>query len=444
VTDRAPLKSSIHRLLSLRVAVAAAFAALVFATVAFFGERRQLEENVADVARFEVQRFAAGTQTILDNPDGIDPALMQASLDGYSARSRRAVRRDGEFVFVGIYAQDGEEIAHMEDAGYEHIDAVHDIVESLTHTAKEWESEPTVTAVVMGRTHVGVAVPLENSGGEIVAHVEGVFAVSDEAAAAMRRSVLRAVLYVVAIVLLTTLIIYPVISNLLGRLARTTVSLLDSNLETLQVLGSAIAKRDSDTDAHNYRVTLYAVRLAQEIGLGHEKVRTLIKGALLHDVGKIGIRDAVLLKPGKLSHAEYEVMKKHVYHGVDITSRSSWLADARSVVASHHEKYDGKGYPEGLAGEDIPIEARIFAIVDVFDALTSKRPYKEPFSFEETMRILREGSGSHFDPQLLTLFDRCARDLYDTYAGRADDSAREDLHKLTATYFPRDVSELID
>jgi HD-GYP domain-containing protein (c-di-GMP phosphodiesterase class II) len=444
VNDRAPLKSSIHRLLSLRVAVATAFAALALGTVAFFGERSRLEGSVADVARFEVQRFAAGTQLILDDPEGIDPDLMQASLEGYSARSRRAVRQDGVFVFVGVYGEDGAEIARMEDGAYEHIDAVRDIMESLTHTAKEWEKEPTVTAVVMGQPHVGVAVPLYNSAGDIVAHVEGVFAVSDEAAAAARRAVVRAVLYVVAIVLLTTLIIYPVISNLLGRLARTTVSLLDSNLETLQVLGSAIAKRDSDTDAHNFRVTLYAVRLAQEIGLSHERMRTLIKGSLLHDVGKIGIRDAVLLKPGKLSHAEYEVMKKHVYHGVDITSRSSWLADARSVVASHHEHYDGKGYPDGLAGEDIPVEARIFAIVDVFDALTSKRPYKDPFTFQETMQILREGAGSHFDPQLLTLFDRCARDLYDTYAGRTDETAREDLHKLTATYFPRDVAELID
>jgi HD-GYP domain-containing protein (c-di-GMP phosphodiesterase class II) len=432
VTDRAPLKSSIHRLLSLRVAVATGFIALAFASIAFFTERNRL------------QRFAAGVQPILDDSAGVDPDLMQAALHGYSMRSRRAERRNGSFVFVGIYDEGGTELARVEDQNYDYIEDVRIIMESIGHASDDWESEPSVTARVAGFFNDTATTEIYTTRGDIIAHVEGVFAISDVGLADLRRRVLRTVLYVIGIVLLTTLTIYPVISNLLGRLARTTISLLDSNLETLQVLGSAIAKRDSDTDAHNYRVTLYSVHLAQEIGLSHEAMRTLIKGALLHDVGKIGIRDAVLLKPGKLSHAEYEVMKKHVYHGVDITSRSSWLADARAVVASHHEKYDGNGYPDGLAGEDIPIVARIFAIIDVFDALTSKRPYKEPFSFEETMQILREGSGTHFDPQLLTIFDRCARRLYDTYAGRTDDSAREDLYNLTAEYFPRDVSELID
>jgi len=254
--------------------------------------------------------------------------------------------------------------------------------------------------------------------------------------------VVRSVVIVFLLVLLTTAVIYPVISSLIGRLARTTTSLLDSNLETLQVLGSAIAKRDSDTDAHNYRVTVYSVRLAEETGVDREEIRSLIKGSLLHDVGKIGIRDAILLKPGRLSDDEFEVMKTHVNHGLDITARSSWLEDARSVVGFHHERFDGAGYPRGLRGEEIPPSARIFAIVDVFDALTSKRPYKEPFSFEETIVILDQGRGSHFDPHFLDCFRRIARDLYDEFAGLENDAPRRELHSITERYFAKNAREL--
>ena len=116
----------------------------------------------------------------------------------------------------------------------------------------------------------------------------------------MQARVFRAIAATIVVVVLTTLVVYPIITNLLGRLTRLTESLLDSNIETLKVLGSAIAKRDSDTDSHNYRVTVIAVRLAEEIGLHDEQIRAIIKGGFLHDVGKIGIRDAILLKPGSV------------------------------------------------------------------------------------------------------------------------------------------------
>ena len=217
-----------------------------------------------------------------------------------------------------------------------------------------------------------------------------------------------------------------------------TVNLLDSNLETLQVLGSAIAKRDSDTDAHNYRVTIFSVRLAEAAGLEKQSIQKLIKEAFLHDVGKIGVRDNVLLKPGRLDEEEFQVMKNHVRHGLDIVSRSHWLHDAKDVVGFHHEKYDGKGgYDAGLAGEDIPINARIFAIADVFDALTSKRPYKEPFSFEESVEILREGRGTHFDPALVNLFVAIAQPLYDLLSGKDDAVPREELGGIIEEYFTK-------
>jgi len=208
------------------------------------------------------------------------------------------------------------------------------------------------------------------------------------------------------------------------------------------VLGATIAKRDSDTEAHNYRVTIYATRLAQTVGLDNKKMQSLIKGSFLHDVGKIGIRDDILLKPGKLDEEEFEIMKEHVNHGLDIIRKSNWLKNAAGIVGGHHEKFNGKGYPEGLAEIVIPLSARIFAIADVFDALTSRRPYKEPFSFEKTMEILQQSKGSHFDPELLEKFNGIARELYDEFSGREDDRLKDQLHALTSQYFHSGIDTL--
>jgi putative nucleotidyltransferase with HDIG domain len=269
------------------------------------------------------------------------------------------------------------------------------------------------------------------------------FDVSDEEIAALDRRMIRSALFGIGIVFITALLIYPFITSLLGRLSGLTTRLLDANLETISVLGSAIAKRDSDTDAHNFRVTVYSARIAEQMGLDSETMRTLIKGAFLHDVGKIGIRDNVLLKPGKLTDDEYKVMKRHVNHGLDIVERSDWLDDAREVVGSHHEKFDGTGYDRGLKGEEIPVTARIFAIADVFDAVASKRPYKEPYSFDETMEILEAGRGTHFDPRMLDAFSEIARPLYDKFANSDVEVPRAELTEIVRRYFQKEVAELI-
>jgi len=165
------------------------------------------------------------------------------------------------------------------------------------------------------------------------------------------------------------------------------------------------------------------------------KIRDLIAGAFLHDVGKIGISDSILLKPAKLTEEEFTVMKTHVTLGVDILTKSNWLQSARDVVEFHHEKFAGTGYMRGLKGEDIPINARIFAIVDVFDALTSKRPYKEPLPFDETMAILRRDSGSHFDPRLIAAFDGIVEPLYREVSGIPDEAVEKMLKAIIQRYF---------
>lgn len=219
--------------------------------------------------------------------------------------------------------------------------------------------------------------------------------------------------------------------------ARLSAALLDANLEALAMLGSAIAKRDADTDAHNFRVVVYAVRLAEARGLPEEEIRELIKGAFVHDVGKIGVRDAVLLKPGRLETDEFTEMRRHVEHGLEIVRRSAWLARAAEVVGGHHEKFDGSGYPRGLAGDAIPLAARVFAIADVFDAVTSDRPYHRPRTLEETLELAREGSGRHFDPELVDRFLTIAPALHARFANR-DEEPRREAAQIVARYF-RDV-----
>ena len=192
-------------------------------------------------------------------------------------------------------------------------------------------------------------------------------------------------------------------------------------LETQDVTIFALAKlaesRDSDTGAHIERVQSYCQVLADRmLGSGRWPisaafVRLLFQTSPLHDIGKVSVPDAILLKPGKLSHAEFEVMKTHTTCGADTLAaaarqrpRAAYLEMARQIALSHHEKWDGTGYPEALAGDAIPLAARVVAVADVYDALTSRRVYKEPFDHARAHGILVDGAGTHFDPQVIEVF----------------------------------------
>lgn len=212
-----------------------------------------------------------------------------------------------------------------------------------------------------------------------------------------------------------------------AMLEETSKALRQANVGVLEVLGSAIAKRDHGTIAHNYRVTFYAYKLGQVIGHPEENLRSLIKGAFLHDVGKIGISDTILLKEGSLTDQEFQIMKGHVRHGSDIIGGYPWLGDCLDVVLHHHEKFDGTGYMSGLKEDEIPINARIFAVADVFDALTNVRPYKRALSYDETIDIMKKGRGSHFDPDIIDGLFMIGEDLYREICRIDDDGLRDML-----------------
>lgn len=179
--------------------------------------------------------------------------------------------------------------------------------------------------------------------------------------------------------------------------------LRDANLESIHRLVVATEYRDADTAAHIRRMSQISALLARKIRLSPKDVELVLHASPMHDIGKIATPVEILLKPGKLNAEEWDIMRKHTHVGADILkdSSSQLLRTGELIAISHHEKWNGKGYPNGLAGEDIPIEGRVCAVADVFDALTSKRPYKEAFSTEESLAIIQNESGKHFDPRLV-------------------------------------------
>ena len=207
-------------------------------------------------------------------------------------------------------------------------------------------------------------------------------------------------------------IIKPISSAIVKARVKTHLSLvqadelLDSRLQVVQRLGRAAEYKDNETGMHVMRMSHYAKELALAYGLTEQQSEILLHAAPMHDIGKIGIADSIMLKPGKLTEEEFTTMKQHPEIGAEIIGDcgdSLLLKVAKSVSLTHHEKWDGSGYPHGLAGEDIPIEGRICALADVFDALTSKRPYKEAWSVEDTITFLQSQKGKHFEPKLVDL-----------------------------------------
>jgi len=439
MSSKKSLEKSIKNILLKRLAAVYALIAVLLVIIVLIIQLYEIRDLANEQAVESVNRFNAQVMYILDDPTKLNADSLNKELVLF--RKYRTQHKFGNFIYGSIYNLKGKQLTHFSDPDIE-ISNLQFHLDKYFNEHRITQQSDIYTIKFEGLTpYIYVGLPMENSDGELAARVEGVYSISAEGWKIIVFRIFRALLIAFLILTLTTVAIYPVISGLIKRLSRLTGNLLESNLETLKVLGSAVSKRDSDTDAHNYRVTIIAVNLAKEMGLTNEEIRSLIKGAFLHDVGKIGIRDNILLKPGKLTDEEYEIMKTHVSHGVEVIENSEWLEDAKDIVGYHHEKYDGTGYGHGLSGKDIPIRARIFAIADVFDALTSKRPYKEPLSYEETIDILEAGRGRHFDPEVLDNFSIISRNMFDTVSQKLDDDLRKELSTLISDYFSTEITE---
>ncbi|BCR04419.1 two-component system response regulator [Desulfuromonas versatilis] len=205
------------------------------------------------------------------------------------------------------------------------------------------------------------------------------------------------------------------------RIRTTLDELQDAYDSTLAALVRSLDAREKETGSHSERVRSYTLALAEVLGVEQGRRDDLAMGALLHDIGKVGVSDNILLKPGKLDEQEWEVMRRHSRIGYDIICGVRFLDKAAEVVLSHHERYDGGGYPDGLKGEEIPLGARIFAIADTLDAMTSDRPYRKALPFQAVVDELKRCSGTQFDPRMVEAFLSIPKRQWEEIAGKALD-----------------------
>ena len=188
---------------------------------------------------------------------------------------------------------------------------------------------------------------------------------------------------------------------------RTTMQDLERSYDnTLEAMGDALDLRDAETEGHSKRVTAYTIALAREVGLDADELRVIARGAFLHDIGKIATPDSILLKPGKLDAEEMAIMREHCERGYEMVRKIPFLREASEIVYAHQESFDGSGYPRGLKGMEIPLGARIFAIADTLDAITSDRPYRQGRSYEAARAEIMRCAGRQFDPEIVDVFSR--------------------------------------
>lgn len=417
-------QQNIHKKLIKRLFYGWLSLSVVIGVIVFFIEVERVDDFVVNMALEESRFFISDDRNYLNIDQGKRDYLFQKSLHQIKER---------HFVIAEFYDKDKKKIVEVINPQSAFVETAinknrHDLLMDDTVRYKKY--------YINKQLYLMVIVPLKTEGGKISGYFEGVYQVDENTMRSIKRNVAWSLGLVVLVVLATTVLIYPFIIALNKDLINLSIDLSKANIWMLKALGGAIAKRDGDTHTHNYRVTIYAIRLAEASGLNTEAIQALVKGAFLHDVGKIGISDTILLKPAGLSFEEFEVMKTHLRHGADIIGKYNWLKDALDVVNYHHEKFDGSGYMSGLKGEGIPVNARIFAIADYFDALNSRRPYKEPYSYEKTMQVLEENKGTHFDPEILDTFSKISRPLYAEINYMEDSVLEETLDRIIAKYFP--------
>ncbi|RJX31039.1 MAG: HD domain-containing protein [Oxalobacter sp.] len=356
---------------------------------------------------------------------------------GHNHPELTSLLNDSHFIAIRVFSSDGEVLSEawksisngLQSAVTAHV---HDFpTAGASH--RNWIRSG-------GEDFVQVVLPLAERGGKPMAYFEGIYRIDARMQQAQKERVRNSSLIALISAFAASILFYPILLGLTRRSMTLSQSLLESNIEMMQTLGSAIAKRDSDTDSHNYRVALYTVRLAESMHRPNNEIMELITGAFLHDIGKIGISDQILLKPGKLTPDEFETMKLHVTLGEEIIAHNSWLLKARTIVGHHHEKFNGSGYPNGLKGHVIPFSARLFAVVDVFDALTSKRPYKPALPLAEATKIIDGERGRHFDPEIVEAFLLQAERLYDEIGCASRDVLQRKLAQTVQKYFGRDTS----
>lgn len=417
--------NSFQKRTALRITAVSVLLASLASPISWYVAQERAEESIVDLAIEESGR-------LLHHHNALDLSGPQAA--EFAATAAKTIV-GGLFDIAEIYDSKGDKLAEELTHEGEAVEA-----ELPKHGKPSYATASYESLRLDGQRWIlRVFVPLHLSGtgthSAITGYFEGVRVVPEWQQEQIASTALATALMVCLASLLCGAALYPVVVYLSADNERKAREILDSHISMMEALGRAIAKRDSDTGAHNYRVAWIAARIAERMGLSGDDMQALIAGSFLHDVGKIGISDTILLKPGKLDAAEMAIMRTHVGQGEEIVTGMGWLDGAQAVVASHHEKWNGSGYPRALAGTDIPLAARIFAVADVFDALCSKRPYKAPLAFAATMEILERDTGSHFDPAVMAIFREMAKDIFDHLESSSEAEARQLLEACIRQHF---------
>jgi putative nucleotidyltransferase with HDIG domain len=442
--NRISLKTFIYKTLIKRLAISTLLIASLFAFASFYHSKEMINRAVRQLSKVQISFIKSRVQEAIAARGGDLETALAFAVNFPPVKALQI--REGEFVYLMLHDERREHVAVYQHEGVRNDNAVqrHIITEIAKHSGDAYRGPEYNWLKIDGRTYLEIHESLlkENDGSAI--YLRALFVLSDLTVESIRAFTIRNTLSILAAIIATAMLLYPVVTILFNRITQFSFDLLTAHLQTMEALGETISKRDSDTSLHNYRVTILTVSIALQINIAHDKMKSLIKGAFLHDIGKIGVRDNILLSHERYNEKERQIMQEHVPLGLDIINRSSWLKDAAAIVGNHHEKYDGSGYPGGLKGTDIPLEARIFTIADVFDALTSKRSYKEPYSYEEAMAYMHEGRGVHFDPIILDAFIQISRQLYYTYATLDDNTLKNKFKEITDLYFHQDIEAMIN
>jgi len=415
--------TNIHRAIFLHLFWAWLLVSLAGGGLLFYLEMKRVDSSVIALAANEADAFSSQTSSLTDQRSLFD-------IEGWRNRALSFAQK--YFVVIALYNRSGEQLTEVVNPRYADIEQTmrqhyHQFpLDGRRHFEK---------MTVDGKVFVQILVPIAREHTPVDGYLAGTFVVDQATMERLNGNLIRSVINILLAIILTTVALYPIIVSLNKDVINFSTQLLHANIEMAVALGAAVAIRDSKTNTHNYRVTLYAIHLGETVGLGPEEMRRLILGAFLHDIGKIGISDTILLKPGPLESEECEIMRTHVDLGLQIVRTSEWLSAGEEVVANHHERFDGTGYPHGLSGTEIPLNARIFTIVDVFDALSSDRPYRQALPLAQCLAKLKHETGGHFDPVLVERFTEIVSDIYIRLQAIDESAMRDWIARKSFFYF---------
>ena len=396
------LKKEIHALLIKRLTAVSLLAVLLVVGATCYLEYRRLEHVLLRSAAKEAHLFIP--LFLEQHNNHLNGETVAATTEFYDSIAHTS------FIDVRLSTPDGKVFFEKSRAGAESIRKR--FADRSVHLVPS--SDPVGDWMFADkRIYLSTVQPLRGlQDDDVIGHLQAIYKSSLEDTRAIGWRFLLSCLIGVGAVLLCALLMYPGLIFFHNRLIKSSSELNVANNFLLKQLGTALAKSDVGVAEHSSRVLIYGIRLAERHKLSRTQIRRLVQGIFLHDLGMLELNVSLVQKQGPLDKKELSLMKDHVKNGVAQLKRYRWLRDGLEVVRSHHEKYDGSGYPAGLSHDKIPLEARIFAIVDAFDALTSQRPYRQAQDLERALTALEQDSGSHFDPVLLAPFIEMAPQLY--------------------------------